>query len=408
MDDTQTPPPAEPPAVIGLARLARMVFEQVDLQPQWNALAARVEADPSDAAALLDLATMLLLTGAGEDGLRLQAQALALQSCYRRPAETPGGLKVLAIMTPGDMMANTPIDFLLAGSDIELISLYVAPGLRIPAPLPAHDVAFLAIGESEATRPLLQALAPLMPQWPAPLLNGEALKIAGLTRDGVCALLDDAPGLLAPAAVRVERAALAAVGAGAAPLESVLPGAAFPVIARPIGSHAGTGLAKLDDAAALAAYLEGQADERFYVSPFVDYASDDGLFRKQRIALIGGRPYVCHLAVSAHWMVHYLNAAMLDNAANRAFEARFMETFDQDFAVRHRAAFAALAGRIGLDYFAIDCAETRDGRLLLFEADVAMIVHDMDPPDLFPYKKPQMRKVFDAFQALLRETAGRA
>jgi hypothetical protein len=184
-----------------------------------------------------------------------------------------------------------------------------------------------------------------------------------------------------------------------------LPDMAFPIIARPIESHAGTGLEKLDDAARLGAYLAGQAGDLFYISPFVDYASPDGLFRKQRIALIQGRPFVCHLAVSAHWMVHYLNAAMLDDEANRAFEARFMETFDQDFAVRHRAAFAGLSARIGLDYFAIDCAETKDGRLLLFEADVAMIVHDMDPPDLFPYKKPQMGKVFDAFQAMLRTAA---
>ncbi|MDR3512836.1 MAG: hypothetical protein P4L73_14465 [Caulobacteraceae bacterium] len=401
------PLPAEPPAIIGLAKLARMVFERVDLQPQWNALVERANADPNDAAALLDLATMLLLTGNSEGGLDLQAKALALQSGYRRPAEGKAGLKVLAVMTPGDMMANTPLDFLLAGSDIELISLYVAPGLRMPAPLPAHDVAFLAIGESEASRPLLQSLAPLMPQWPAPLLNGDALKIAALTRDGVCQRLAGAPQLLAPPAVRIDREGLARIAAGEAALAAALPDAAFPIIARPIGSHAGTGLEKLDDAAALGAYLQGQPGELFYISPFVDYASQDGLFRKQRIALIKGRPYVCHLAVSAHWMVHYLNAAMLDNAENRAFEARFMETFDQDFAVRHREAFAAMAERIGLDYFAIDCAETRDGRLLLFEADVAMIVHDMDPPDLFAYKKPQMRKVFDAFQAMLREAAGR-
>jgi hypothetical protein len=399
----------QPPAVTGLATFARMVFERADLQPRFGALVDRVNADPTDAAALLDLSTMLLLTGASADGLRLQGEALALQTAYRRPpADGQPSLKVLAILTPGDMMANTPVDFLLAGSDIELISLYVAPGLRLPSPLPDHDIAILGVGESEANDLLLRSLAPLLPAWPKPLLNKEADRIAALTRDGVCALLAGAPGLHAPQAARVDRRQLAAVAAGQAPLASVLPDAAFPIIARPIGSHAGTGLEKLDDAAALAAYLDGQTAEAFYVSPFVDYSSDDGLFRKQRIALIGGRPYVCHLAVSAHWMVHYLNAAMLENAENRAFEARFMETFDQDFAVRHARAFDALAERIGLDYFAIDCAETKDGRLLLFEADVAMIVHDMDPPDLFPYKKPQMRKVFDAFQAMLRERAWRS
>ena len=27
----------------------------------------------------------------------------------------------------------------------------------------------------------------------------------------------------------------------------------------------------------------------------------------------------------------------------------------------------------------------------------------MDPPDLFPYKQPQMRKVFAAFEGMLRQ-----
>ena len=396
----------EPPAILGLAHLARMVFEGVDLQPQWDVLVARVTEDPADAAAIFDLATMLLLTGQREQGLGLQAQALAIQTCYRRPAptETPS-LRVMAIVAPGDMMANTPLDFLLAGSDIELILLHVAPGLRMPQPLPAHDVAFLAIGESEDTKALLQSLAPLMPQWPAPLLNGDASRIAALSRDGVCARLAGVPSLIAPMAARIDRVGLAAIAADESALRRVLPAAAFPIIARPIGSHAGAGLEKLDDAAAVGAYLAAQEAEAFFVSPFVDYSGADGLYRKQRIALIGGRPYVCHLAVSPHWMVHYLNAAMTENADNRAFEARFMTVFDQDFAVKHRAAFASLAERIGLDYFAIDCAETKDGKLLLFEADVAMIVHDMDPPDLFPYKKPQMQKVFSAFQRLLRDKA---
>jgi hypothetical protein len=393
----------QPPAILGLAHLARMVFDQVDLQPLWAELAARAEADPSDAAAILDLSTMLLLTGQREAGLQLQAQALALRSCYRRPAPAAPSLTVLAISMPGDMMANTPVDFLLAGSDIELITLYVAPGLVMPQPLPPHDVAFLAIGESEGSGPLLKALAPLMPNWPAPLLNADASRISGLTRDGVAARLADVPGLLAPTAVRLDRPRIAGVAAGeiASPVE-------FPAIVRPIGSHAGTGLEKLDGASALTAYLAGQSADDFYLSPFIDYSGPDGLFRKQRIALIAGQPFACHLAVSPHWMVHYLNAAMTGSADNRAVEAEFMRTFDTDFAVRHRAAFAAMAERIGLDYFAIDCAETQDGRLLLFEADVAMIVHDMDPPDLFPYKGPQMRKVFAAFQAMLRAAAGKA
>jgi hypothetical protein len=32
-------------------------------------------------------------------------------------------------------------------------------------------------------------------------------------------------------------------------------------------------------------------------------------------------------------------------------------------------------------------------------------VHDMDPVDLFPYKQPQMRKIFEAFTAMLDRRA---
>ena len=85
-----------------------------------------------------------------------------------------------------------------------------------------------------------------------------------------------------------------------------------------------------------------------------------------------------------------------------------MQMFDQGFAKRHRAALTGLAGRIGLDYFTVDCAETSDGSLLIFEADNTAIVHDMDSPEIFPYKVPQMRKVFDAFAAMLFRRSGRA
>ena len=83
-----------------------------------------------------------------------------------------------------------------------------------------------------------------------------------------------------------------------------------------------------------------------------------------------------------------------------------MASFDDGFARRHAEAFTAIHAAFGLDYLAIDCAEDREGRLLLFEADTAMIVHDMDPPDLYPYKAPAMKKLFAAFQAMIADRAG--
>ncbi|HEY0909210.1 MAG TPA: hypothetical protein VGD75_03150, partial [Bradyrhizobium sp.] len=168
---------------------------------------------------------------------------------------------------------------------------------------------------------------------------------------------------------------------------------------------AGAGLARIDDRAAMLRYLDGRQEQEFFIARFVNYSGSDGLFRKCRIAFIDGRPYACHLAIADRWDIWYLNAGMSQSAAKRREEEAFMRDFDTDFARRHRGALRGVAERIGLDYFTVDCAEIGNGSLLIFEADNTAIVHDMDPPDIFPYKLPQMRRVFDAFAAMLDRRA---
>jgi hypothetical protein len=82
-----------------------------------------------------------------------------------------------------------------------------------------------------------------------------------------------------------------------------------------------------------------------------------------------------------------------------------MQTFDFGFGLRHRSVLKELSDRVGLDYFIIDCAETKTGDLLIFEADNTAVVHNMDSPELFPYKPAQMHKIFDAFAAMLSQHA---
>jgi glutathione synthase/RimK-type ligase-like ATP-grasp enzyme len=395
----------EPVAPIGMAALAKMAFDGVDLRPLEQSLIERFLRDAGDTAALMDLSTVKLLLGARADGLQLQAAALQQNRLYRRRPESAkrDALRLLAFVAPGDFMANAPLEFLLDGSNVTLDLLYVVPGAPFPAVIPEHDLAIVAVGESDENRAVLREVASLIEGWTRPVLNAPS-RIADLSRDAACALLQAANGTAIPTTLRVARAALERIAAGATAVDSIL-GGGFPIIARPIGSHAGEGLSKLDDATAVVDYLQTRPEAEFYISPFVDYRSADGLFRKYRIALIDGRPYACHMAVSQHWMVHYLNAGMTESAAKREEEARFMAAFDDDFAVRHEATLRAIAERVGLAYFAIDCGELRDGSLLLFEVDVAMIIHAMDPPDMFPYKGPQMRKVFAAFDAMLRKYA---
>jgi hypothetical protein len=379
------------PAVTGgLVDFARVIFCRQDIQPAWDRLMARAAADPSDAGALLDLSTILQLVGKREQGLALQADALARQRWYRRVIGTGHGPRLLALVAAGDMMASTPVEFLLGGWNGELDLVFLTRDHPAPRDVPDHDVAILAVGESDANATILRRLAPILDRWPRPMLNAAAASVTALGRDRAPGLLAGRPGLFSPPARRLGRAELATAA------ELV-----FPIIARPIDSHAGIGLEKLDDARAVADYLARRAGDSFYISPFIDYSSPDGRFRKLRVALVDGRPFIVHMAVCDHWMVHYLNAGMAEDAGKRAEEAAMMASFDAGFARRHAGAFAALTAAFGLDYFAVDCAEDHEGRLLLFEADTAMIVHDMDPPDLYPYKAPATRKLFAAFQAMV-------
>ena len=139
---------------IGVARLSKMMFDGEDLTPLWRELIGKYVYAPDDAAALMDLATIEQLFGNREDGLARQAEALEICRLYRSPgpATTPH-LKLLALAAPGDMSANTPLEFLLGESDVALETLYVVPGVPLPSPLPEHDVAFVAIGESDENAP---------------------------------------------------------------------------------------------------------------------------------------------------------------------------------------------------------------------------------------------------------------
>jgi glutathione synthase/RimK-type ligase-like ATP-grasp enzyme len=391
---------ATPTPLIGLAKLMRMAFSGVDLEPLGARLIERAETDPS-ANTLMDLSTVLQLRGNRDLALLMQAEAIGSTQIYRPPtASGPVNIRVCVVMSAGDLMANTPLEFLLEDSDVALTLVYVTENQPLPPQLPEHDVLFVAIAQSDHNMPLLKAMAAALASWPRPVLNQPA-RIASLSRNQVNGLLESAPGVMMPATVRMDRQILENIGYGVMFLSRYLEDGAYPIIVRPVDSHAGQGLDKIADAEALNHYLQIRPDSEFYVSRFIDYRGPDGLFRKYRIVLIEGRPFICHLGISEHWMIHYLNAGMAESSGKRAEEAAVMAAFDTGFAVKHAEALRGINEHIGLDYLGIDCGETPDGQLLIFEVDSCMIVHALDPVELFPYKQTQMRKVFAAFRQLL-------
>lgn len=393
-----------PARALGLHRILPMAYVQADMSEIWESLTRRVASNAADAAALLDMSMILQSHSRTVEALAFLGKALEIRKDFCVVHGDGTGVRLLAIVTPGDFMANTPLDFLLNGSNAVLWLRYVDETTTELADLPDFDVAILAIGEAPQHRRVLARMEALLSKLDRPILNNDPLAIAGLTRDGVSSMLAAEPSILAPPTRRIDRRALEAVAAG----QSSLAGCVdfdFPAIVRPVGTHAGSGMDCIGSLDETSAYLSKEIAAHFYIAPFVDYRRPDGLFCKQRIVFIGGVPFASHMALSSHWMVHYLSAGMTESAAKRAEEARWMETFDSDFAVRHAGAFKALNRHVGLDYFGIDCAELADGRLLVFEVDVAMVVHDMDDAEMFPYKQHAMKKLFNAFVGLAERRA---
>ncbi|MGB9170483.1 MAG: hypothetical protein WCC35_02715, partial [Bradyrhizobium sp.] len=135
---------------IGFARLTRMAFEGGDLRPLRDQLIGKLANGTANAGEGLDLALITQLLGDKQTGLALQAEVLTAHQLYRSPcsSERPK-LRVLALAAAIDMGGNTPIEFLLENSGIELQTLYVVAGVDLPTPLPEHDVAIVIASDSE-------------------------------------------------------------------------------------------------------------------------------------------------------------------------------------------------------------------------------------------------------------------
>lgn len=366
--------------VLGLAKLVRL------LTAELSDLIVRAHTSPDLSHTCMQMFYVLLALDQRDFALDMQSKALAQRVLYRIAGPAKPVIRLLALMAPGDMLDNTGFEFVVDNSDIRLDLLYLLPGQQLPELIPDHDLAIVAIGESDKNRPLLMRLDALLNDWPRPMLNPPR-NIQRCARETVFQLLHDIPGLLVPATRRTDREQARQ--------------ALFPFTIRPVDTQGGNGLVKIETLTELEAFFELYPDADYHVADYVEYRSDDGRYRKFRIALIDGRPYLCHLAISDHWMVHYRSAGMDLDASKLTEEAVAMASFDGDFSLRHHTPLQAIAARFDLDYVVLDCSETRDGRLLLFEADSRGWIHATDPVDLFPYKAVVMQKAFDAFRTML-------
>jgi hypothetical protein len=311
--------------VVGMQAIVSHLFAERDITPLWNELMQRVTQDGTDASAMLDLATILHTLGRAEEARQVLRGAVSLKRDFCIVHGNGHGPRLLAFVTPGDFMANTPVDFLLADSDCVLWLHYVDADTTSLGDLPAHDVAFMAIGELSENVPVLNRMKALLADFPGPVMNNNPELIRNLTRDRVSAMLAGEPSILSPQTLRFSREELEAIASGEKSVSDTAPGLSFPLVVRPISTHAGNGMARVATAAQLAAWLQGETAPELYVAPFIDFRGPDLFYNKQRIVFIKGKAFASHTALSDDWIVHYLSAGMSQSGAKRAVERAWME-----------------------------------------------------------------------------------
>jgi len=201
-----------------------------------------------------------------------------------------------------------------------------------------------------------------------PVIN-HPTRILATTRDNITILLKDIPGLLLPATISITPRSPDDIFTAVE-----REGLAFPVIVRTAGSHAGLNCFLIngrDDIDKLHVYaFDGT---KFYITKFVDFISDDGLYRKIRIMVIDGVPVIRHHLVDNQWMIHATSRLFMEeNNLLHEESTMIRDTFNNRILPMIKPAIDEITRRLQLEYYGIDCNIDEHGKMLIFEVNANM------------------------------------
>ncbi len=320
---------------------------------------------PADGVANVQAALANALHETGQHAEAAGVFAEMMHRDARAKRRCPPRVRCVAVLAaPG--AANTPTDFLLDREALFVQPLFVLPGYDYPiaALRDRFDVLFNAVSDPDAAPAALRQAANLSAAIGRVTLNPPSA-VACTTRDAMAHRLTGLAGIIMPITIRCDRAAL---GEG-------LPAALrFPVLLRPIGSHGGKGLVRVDTQAALSAERATMSSTELYVTQYHGFGSPDGFWRKYRVIFVGATPYPYHVSIGSDWLNHYFRTETNRDANLQAEEAEFLCEPAATLGERAWHSLLQLPRIVGLDYFGVDFALDAQGRVIIFECNAAMRV----------------------------------
>jgi tetratricopeptide (TPR) repeat protein len=268
-------------------------------------------------------------------------------------------------------------------------------------PLPEHDLIVNAVGDADLAAPALAGAARLIQKSKAPVINRpETILATG--RAEIARRLSAIPGVQTARTASISRQLLESPRAADA-LASL--GFQFPLLLRSPGFHGGDHFLKIHSEPELPAAIAALPGQQLLAIEYMNAFLADGKARKYRAMMIDGQLYPLHCAVSHHWKIHYFSAEMKDSAEHRAEDAAFLADMDAVLGPHAMAALEAIQSALGLDYGGIDFGISRDGELLLFEANATMVILPPGADARWDYRRPAVERVCQAVHAMLLRKA---
>ncbi|MGA7072931.1 tetratricopeptide repeat protein [Bradyrhizobium sp.] len=378
--------------------LGKAHFELNEVEPAITSFQEAVALNPQDSESINWIGALKQSLGDQAGAQAAYAESARIQPLIRRPAaKQPVEFRVLSLYAP--FGGNTPTEYLFQDAffDIDTLSLFAARDYDTAQLGQNIQLVINLVSDADQTDALLPLAADLVDRLGLPTVN-HPRRVQQTTRDAVATLLQGIPGCRVPQALRLKAGAERTEAA----LEKMLPFSST-VLARPVGTHGGDDFEKIEDVAALSAFLSQRTDHDHYLIEYIDYVSADRHFRKYRFIFIGNEILPYHLCIGRDWKLHHINTDMAHQPWMQQEEATFLNNPAAVFGLAQMQALQAIRERIGLDYFGIDCGLDAAGNVVVFEVNASMLVHARN--EGFVYKDPAVRRIKLAYDAMLRKRA---
>jgi len=291
---------------------------------------------------------------------------------------------------------NLPLMEFLNPQDMQVQKIALGGQKESKIKIGKTDIIFNSICDPDSNKQTLQNVLEIVASLNVPVMN-EPQKVLETHRDEIYENLKDSGFLIMPKTMKIQ----------AKYLQDVIKliedkSINLPFIFREAGAHGGKSsllVHTIDEIHELEQFAFDGRD--YYMTEFIDFVSEDGLYRKYRVAMIDGKPYARHMIAASNWAIHVesRDELMPSSAILREEEKQFLEEGNEAFP----EMYAEIYEKIGLDFFGMDFAVGKDGVPIIFEVNACMntvsVSHSAKP---FEYHNKRHEEIKHAVLEMIR------